>query len=111
MDDRGDNNQFRKITNYIHLSIDQWIRRNNEATTQEILEKLKVHQDINVSESTVQRELHWMGCRNIWLWTTYMLIQKQKEKRVQCIIERMNDRGSPKSILQRIIIPTISKYK
>ena len=58
MDDRSGNGRPQKINNNIHLSIDRPIRRNNEATTQEILEKLKIHNDIDASELTVRHELH-----------------------------------------------------
>ncbi|CAF4965723.1 unnamed protein product [Rotaria sp. Silwood1] len=48
----------RKITVKDSIAIGPWIRRNNEITAEEIVEKLQLTKNLNVSRWTVRRELH-----------------------------------------------------
>ncbi|CAF4983797.1 unnamed protein product, partial [Rotaria sp. Silwood1] len=55
---RRGNGRPRKITVKDSIAIGPWIRRNNEITAEEIVEKLQLTKNLNVSRWTVRRELH-----------------------------------------------------
>ena len=81
----------RKITANDNQALGQWIRRNNEITSQELSEKLLRDRGLNVSWRTIQRQLHRMGYKNTLPYATSMLIQEQKDARVQWAIKHQND--------------------
>ncbi|CAM4989109.1 unnamed protein product, partial [Rotaria socialis] len=62
---RRGNGRPRKITLEDNRAIGQWIRRNNEITAQEIIEKLQANRNLTVSRWTVQRQLHRLGYENV----------------------------------------------
>jgi len=58
---RRGNGRPRKISAEDNVAIGQWIRRNNEITSTEIVEKLQKTKNLNVSRWTVRRQLHRLG--------------------------------------------------
>jgi transposase len=80
---RGGNGRPRKTTADDNIAIGQWIRRNNEITAKEIVEKLWSTRDLNVSRWTVRRQLHRLGYVSVLPQETPMLTKEHKEKRVQ----------------------------
>ena len=91
MEHRRGNGRPRKITPTASIAIGQWIRRNNEITAKEIVEKLQTNNSLNVSRSTVRRELHRLGYKNVLPRGTPMLTNEQKERRVQWALAHKND--------------------
>ena len=61
----------------------QWIRRNNEATSKELVQKRLHDRGLNVSQWTFLRQLKRMGYKSTLLYGTPMLTQEQKHARVQ----------------------------
>ena len=57
MEHRRGNGRRRKIIATDSIAIGQWIRRNNEITAKEIVEKLQLTKNLDVSRWTVRREL------------------------------------------------------
>jgi transposase len=88
---RRGNGRPRKITVKNSIAIGQWIRRNNEITAEEIVEKLQSTKNLNVSRWTVRRELHRLGYKNALPRGTPMLTNEQKERRVQWALAHKND--------------------
>ena len=76
------NGRHRKIPNEDNVVIGQWIRRNSEITSKEIVAKLHTKKDLNVSRWTVRRQLRRLGCKNVLPRGTPMLTNEQKERRV-----------------------------
>jgi transposase len=62
---RSGKGRLRKINLSSSIAIGQWIRRNNEITTKEIADKLFQERNMDVSQWTVQRELHRMGYKSV----------------------------------------------
>ncbi len=87
---RGSKGRSRKINPESSISIGQWIRRNNEVTTKEISDKLLRERNVNISQWTVQRELHRMGYKSVLPRATPMLTVEQKERRVQWARQHQN---------------------
>ena len=79
---RRGNGRPRKITVKGSIAIGQWIRRNNEITAKEIVEKLQLTKNLDVSRWAVWRELHRLGYMNALPRGTPMLTNKQKERHV-----------------------------
>ena len=73
-----------------NIALGQWIRRNKEITTKELVEKLQ-KRDKNVSRWTVQRQLEKIGYKSVLPHKTPMLTNVQKEARVKWAIEHKND--------------------
>ena len=88
---RRGNGRPRKITAKDSIAIGQWIRRNNEFTAKEIVEKLQLTKSLDVSRWTVRRELHRLGYMNVLPRGTPMLTNGQKERRVQWALAHQND--------------------
>ncbi|CAF2242547.1 unnamed protein product [Rotaria magnacalcarata] len=63
----------RKITANDDKALGQWIRQNNETTSQELVQKLLHDRDLNVSRWTVQRQLKRMGYKSTLPYGTPML--------------------------------------
>ncbi|CAF5055151.1 unnamed protein product, partial [Rotaria socialis] len=60
-------------------ALGQWIRRNNETTSQELVQKLLHDRDLNVSKWTVQRQLKRMGYKStLPLWNTNVNTEAQR---------------------------------
>ncbi|CAF1666614.1 unnamed protein product [Rotaria magnacalcarata] len=81
----------RKVTANDDIALDQWIRRNNETKSQELVQKLLHDRDLNVSRWTVQCQLKRMGYKSALPYRTSMLTQKHKEARVQWAIQHKDD--------------------
>ena len=81
----------RTITAIDSISLGQWIRRNNEATSKELIQKLLHDRDLNVSQWTVQRQLKRMGYKSTLPYGTPMLTQEQKHARVRWAIQHKYD--------------------
>ena len=88
---RCGNDRPRKITAEDSRAIGQWIRRNNEITASEIVEKLQSNRNLIVSRWTVQRQLHRLGYENVLPRGTPMLTNEQKERRVQWAMAHKDD--------------------
>ena len=88
---RCGNGRPRKITAEDSRAIGQWIRRNNEITASEIVEKLQSNRNLIVSRWTVQRQLHRLGYENVLPRGTPMLTNEQKERRVQWAMAHKDD--------------------
>jgi transposase len=88
---RRGNGRPRTITPEVNRTIGQWIRRNNEITAQEIVEKLQSNRNLTVSRWTVQRQLHRLGYENVLPRGTPMLTNEQKEGRVQWALAHKDD--------------------
>ena len=69
----------RKMTASYSIALSQWTRRNNEATSKELLHG----RALNVFQRTVQRQLKRMGCKGTSAYATPMLTQEQKHARLQ----------------------------
>jgi transposase len=91
IEDRPRQGRPRKITANDNQALGQWIRRNNEITSQELSEKLLHDRGLNVSQWTVQRQLHRMGYKSTLPYGTPMLTQEQKDARVRWAIKHQND--------------------
>ena len=65
MEHRRGNGRPRKITAEDSRAIGQWIRRNDEITASEIVEKLQSNRNLIVSRWTVQRQLHRLDYENV----------------------------------------------
>ena len=72
-----------KITASDSIALGQWVRRNNEATSKELTQKLLHDRGLNVSQWMVQRRLKRMGYKSIWPYSIPMLTQEQNHARVQ----------------------------
>ena len=88
---RRGNGRPRKITAKDSIEIGQWIRRNNEITAKEIVEKFQLTKNLDVSRWTVWRELYRLDCMNVLPRGTPMLTNEQKERRVQWALAHQND--------------------
>ena len=88
---RCGNGRPRKITAEDSRAIGQSIRRNNEITASEIVEKLQSNRNLIVSRWTVQRQLHRLGYENFLPRGTPMLTNEQKERRVQWAMAHKDD--------------------
>ena len=73
------------------IALGQWIRRNNEATSKELAQKPLHDRALNVSQSTVQRQLKRMGYKSTLPYGTPMLTQEQKHARIQWPIQHKDD--------------------
>ena len=102
---RRGNGRPRKITAKDSIAIGQWIRRNNEITAKEIVEKLQLTKNLDVSRWTVRCELHRLGYMNVLPRGTSMSTNKQKQRRVQWALARQNDDWS------RIIFSDETSYQ
>ncbi|CAF1253034.1 unnamed protein product [Rotaria sordida] len=88
---RRGNGRPRKISADGNMAIGQWIRRNNEITAKEIVEKLRSTRNLNVSRWTVRRQLHRLGYKNVLPRGTPILTNEQKERRVQWALAHKDD--------------------
>ncbi|CAF1550788.1 unnamed protein product [Rotaria sordida] len=88
---RRGNGRPRKISAEDNVAIGQWIRRNNEITSTEIVEKLQKTKNLNVSRWTVRRQLYRLGYKNVLPRGTPMLTNEQKDRRVQWALVHKND--------------------
>lgn len=82
----------RKLNPNDNKALGQWIRRNNETTAKELMEKLLGHRRVNVSKWTVQRQLKRLGYKNSLPYGTPMLTQYSKKMHVfngQSVIRKM----------------------
>ena len=102
---RRGNARPRKITAKDSIAIGQWIRRNNEITVKEIVEKLQLTKNLDVLRWTVQCELHRLGYMNVLPRGTPMLTNEQKEGRIQWALAHQNDDWS------RIIFSDETSYQ
>ena len=91
IEDRSRSGRPRKMTANDNQALGQWIRRNNEITSQELAEKLLRDRDLNVSRWTVRRQLQRLGYKSTLPHGTPMLTSAQKDARVQWAIEHQND--------------------
>jgi len=80
-----------KITASDSKAFGQRIRRNNEATSKELAQKLLHNRSLNVSQWTVQRQLKRMGYKSTLPYGTPMLTQAYKDARVQWEIQHKDD--------------------
>ena len=90
-EDRSRNGQPRKLTVKDNKALGQWIRRNNETTTKELVEKLLQNGNVDVSRWTIQRQLKRLAYKSSLPYKTPMLTQQQKDARVQWAIKHQND--------------------
>ena len=67
------------------------MRRDNEITAEEIVEKLESNRNLKVSKWTVRRQLHRMGYKSVLPLATPLLTPEQKERRVQWARAHIND--------------------
>jgi hypothetical protein len=88
---RGGNGRPRVLSEIEKKAIGQYIRRNNEITSDEILEKLSTIYHSTVSASTILRYLHRCGYRNVLPKTTHMLTFDDKKRRIQWAKQHKND--------------------
>ncbi|CAF1657717.1 unnamed protein product, partial [Adineta ricciae] len=88
---RRGNGRRRKISNEDNVVLGQWIRRNSEITSKEIVAKLHTKKDLNVSRWTVRRQLRRLGYKNVLPRGTPMLTNEQKERRVQWALAHKDD--------------------
>ena len=88
---RRGNARPRKIIAKDSNAIGQWIRRNTEITAKEIVEKLQLTKNLDVLRWTVRGTLHRLGYMNVLPRRTPMLINEQKERRVQWALAHQND--------------------
>jgi transposase len=79
------------MTTADNKTLGQWIRRNNEATAEEMAQKLLQERGRSVSRWTVQRQLKRMGYRSTLLHGTPMLTQKHRDARVQWAKQHKDD--------------------
>ncbi len=91
IEDRPRTGRPRKINGNDSKALAQWIRRNNESTSNELAQKLLHDRDLNVSRWTVQRQLERMDYKSVLPHGTPMLTQAQKDARVQWAIRHKND--------------------
>jgi transposase len=91
IEDRLRSGRPHKITASGSKALGQWIRRNNEATSTDLAQKLYDDRGLNVSRWTVQRQLKRMGYKNTLPYGTPMLTQEQKDARVQWAIQHKDD--------------------
>ena len=89
--DRSRSGRPRKLTVKDNKALGQWIRRNNEITTKELVEKLLQSGNVDVSRWTIQRQLKRLGYKSSLPYKTPMLTQQQKDARVQWAIKHQND--------------------
>ena len=90
-EDRSRSGQPRKLTVKDNKALGQWIRRNNETTTKELVEKLLQNGNVDVFRWTIQRQLKRLGYKSSLPYKTPMLTQQQKDARVQWAIKHQND--------------------
>ena len=67
------------------------MRRDNEITAEEIVEKLESNRNLKVSKWTARRQLHRMGYKSVLPLATPLLTPEQKERRVQWARAHIND--------------------
>jgi len=91
IEDRPRKGRPRKITVSDNKALGQWIRRNNEATSKELAQKLLRDRGLNVSQWTVQRQLQRMGYKSTLPYGTPMLTQEQKDAHVQWAIQHKDN--------------------
>ena len=91
IEDRPRKGRSRTITASDSIALGQWIRRNNEATSKELAQKLLHDRALNVSQSTVQRQLKRMGYKSTLPYGTPMLTQEQKHACIQWAIQHKDD--------------------
>ena len=91
IEDRPRKGRSRKITGSDSIALGQWIRRNNEATSKELTQKLLHDRALNVSQWTVQRQLKRMGYKSTLPYATPLLTQEQNHARVQWAIQHKDD--------------------
>ena len=94
IEDRSHNDRPRKITASDNKALGQWIRRNNEAVSKELVQKLLHDRGLNVSQWTVQCQLKRMCYKSTLPYGTPILTQKQKDARVQWAIQHKDDHWS-----------------
>ena len=90
-EDRSRSGRPRKLTVKDNKALGQWIRRNNETTTKELVEKLLQNGNVDVSRWTIQRQLKRLGYKSSLPYKTPMSTQQQKDARVQWAITHQND--------------------
>ena len=88
----------------VSIVLGQWIRRNNEAASKELVQKLLHDRPWNVSQWTIQHQLKRMSYKSTLPYATPMFTQKQKYAHLQWPIQH---KGDPCS---RIIFPDESCF-
>ena len=83
IEDRPRKGRPRKITGTDNIALGQWIRRDNESTSKQLVHKLLYERDLSVSVWTVRRQLERLGYTSILPRGTPMLTQQHKNARVQ----------------------------
>ena len=91
IEDRSCKGRPRTITASDSIALGQWIRRNSEATSKELAQKLLHDRGLNVSQWTVQRQLKRMGYKSTLPYATPMLTQEQNHARVRWAIQHKDD--------------------
>ena len=94
IEDRPRKGRPRTITASDSIALGQWIRRNSEATSKELAQKLLHDRGLNVSQWTVQRQLKRMGYKSTLPYGTPMLTQEQNHARVRWAIQHKDDNWS-----------------
>ena len=72
-EDRSPSGRLRKLTVKDNKALGQWIRRNNETTTKELVEKLLQNGNVDVSRWTIQRQLKRLAYKSSLPYKTPML--------------------------------------
>ena len=83
IEDRPSKGRPRMVTASDSIALGQWIKRNKEATSKELTQKLLHDRGLNVSQWTIQRQLKRMGYKSTLPYATPMLTQEQKHAHVQ----------------------------
>ena len=91
IEDRTRKDRPSRITASDSIALVQWIRRNNEAISNELAQKLLHDRALNVSKWTVQCELKPIGYKSTLSYGTPMLMQEQKYARLQWTIQHKDD--------------------
>ncbi|CAF1476176.1 unnamed protein product [Rotaria sordida] len=85
------NDQRCKIGAKCSRALGQFIRRNNEVTLYELVEKLHNQYKLTVSTSTISRHLHRLQYEKCLPLNTSILTPEYKERRVEWTKQHLND--------------------
>ena len=91
IEDQPRKGRSRMSTTSDSIALDQWIRRNNEATSKELAQKSLHDRGLNVSQWTVQRQLKRMGYKSTLPYSTPMLTHEQRHTPIQWVIQHKDD--------------------
>ncbi|CAF3388807.1 unnamed protein product [Rotaria sp. Silwood2] len=72
-------------------ALGQFVRRNNEITLNELVEKLRDRCRLTVSTSTISRHLNRFKYKNCLPVNTPMLTPEHKQRRIEWVKEHLND--------------------